>query len=514
MKNNLIFEKNNIDEIKKQVDISINKDKIFGKIVKYSELNTILYFLDDNYCKKNIVTIFNNLCKRDTNSNLVEYFYNNYEELLHKKINNLFKIICISRIKKLILKYYEKYSNLITSEIAINIFYSLTKRINDKNLSYFKIGIWMYDNLKEFSNLKLDYNSLFKWACEYNNIDLLKWTYNKMINNEMPFLDISFNFLIACENNSFDVVNWLYKNLNNYIDFNIGGGTSNGSHNKFEKNSPLFYACKNGNIDLLKWFYDNNLYDFHQGHGIIKEDALFVTACKYNKMNICKWLYYDVKNINIHTYSDIAFCHLCYHGNFENIIWLYSKKNIDITARYYLALKFSCNSGNLKLIKWFYKKLEELDIEKKYINNIIYQNSVKYNQLHIMKWLYSITLANDFYNDELLYMICESGNIKILEWLYTLIDNSIIDISIEDYYCIYLIPQKNICKFLEFFMQKDIIIPQNIIKNLLVFSCKHDHIHILKFINDNNIYNIDIDPFLLIASMHDAYNCVKSILLI
>ena len=186
------------------------------------------------------------------------------------------------------------------------------------------------------------------------------------------------------------------------------------------------------------------------------------------------------------------------------------KKKIDLSARFYLALKFSCQSGNLKLIKWFYNKIILKD-NVKYINNIIYQYSSRYNHLHILNWLYSLTNDNNIYNNDLLYSICESGSTNMLEWLYSIVDNSLIDITIDNYYCLYLIPNKSIYNFLGFLLNKNEI-PLNIIKNLLTYYCKINCIEILKFINNTDIYDINFEKFLLISSGYDSYKCVKYII--
>lgn len=508
MANNLIFKSNDIEVITKKYNSVNNKFNIIQKITMYCDLEIIKNLLDENTIKKNIYTIFNQICKRN-NNDLTNFFYYKFENIINEKIENVFKMLCISKNKELIEFYCN--NNIVTPNVLESSFLSLIRmnysleEINKD--TYLDIAKWLYYKYEEIRKIEISSNQILEWSCDHNNLLLLEWLF-PIYHNNLEKFDATKYFLIACEKNLLDIMIWLYKNESIIIDLHS-------TNSNFDNDAALFLACKNGNLKILEWLYNLNCYDFHRGTDIFSEDALFIYASKYNHIEICKWLFYTVKNININVYNDISFSNLCYFGNFENIMWLYSKNKIDIFNRYNLALKNACESKNNKLIRWFYNKLLCCDKYKFcYGINIIKHFSARSNNLSILKWLYNITkLDNNFYDEELLFSACENGNLEILKWIFSKFNKDTIEISCKSYYCLTIIPYKKLTKFLDF-LTTYYQIPSYIFNKLLEFSCKKDSTDLLNWIDKREKESKDINftRLLIISTSLDKINVVKWLL--
>ena len=90
MANNLIFKSNDIEVITKKYNSVNNKFNIIQKITRYCDLEIIKNLLDENTIKKNIYSIFNQICKRN-NNDLTNFFYYKFENIINEKIENVFR---------------------------------------------------------------------------------------------------------------------------------------------------------------------------------------------------------------------------------------------------------------------------------------------------------------------------------------------------------------------------------------------------------------------------------------
>lgn len=187
---------------------------------------------------------------------------------MHKKILPLddlnsyllkfFNICSLKVLLQLNKYYYHKIINLV--------YYQNYKKINDLN---------HFENIKTSKNIKL-----FLKACFVGNIDAINYYYKFCDKLEMRFaihIDDQFLFLINCINNNLEVLKWLWEKsilLNRPINtFNIDE-LDLINHSLIYNNSGSKKFDVNLNDNLL--FKIANFYDYNNIFNWLKEIESFI----------------------------------------------------------------------------------------------------------------------------------------------------------------------------------------------------------------------------------------------
>ena len=206
------------------------------------------------------------------------------------------------------------------------------------------------------------------------------------------------------------------------------------NHDNFD--SPFLYACKNGKINVAKWFF--KIMPNINVSAI--DDWAFRESCKNGHKHVCEWLLEINPDINISKNNDIIFRETCEAGQTEMAKWLFKiKPNIDISTWNEYAFLAACSNGHLETIKWLLEIKPDINISASdnYGNNAAFRVACKYDYIKIAKWLLEVkpgldVSVRDFddgfdendENDDDEYGIespfrlaCYYGNINIVKWL-------------------------------------------------------------------------------------------------
>lgn len=185
---------------------------------------------------------------------------------------------------------------------------------------------------------------------------------------------------------------------------------------------PMFEQSTFEWIDILKETY-------------ILDDCIteFITACSVD-INVAKKIYEEHGN-KVLVLFELACRVCCEFGNLDTLIWLHEldfHENLDI--HYDISLLKACESNSYDIIDW---------LSDKKINDIVtvFNQAIKYSNLHIVQYMYNVNGWEDSINvllDSLngsFTLACCYGRIDIAKWLYEIIHDrvskALIDVCIK-----------------------------------------------------------------------------------
>jgi uncharacterized pyridoxamine 5'-phosphate oxidase family protein len=131
---------------------------------------------------------------------------------------------------------------------------------------------------------------------------------------------------------------------------------------------------------------------------------VFKLAASYNKLEVIKWFhehgYYGDRH---------ALYWAIYEGHYDVVEWLTANEYYGRDARHH-AVKY----GRVDMLKLFH-------ITPYYVNTLHYQSvysAISYNQLPILKWLYSVGYKPTV---EYIQLAVMKGYLEIVKWLHTVL---------------------------------------------------------------------------------------------
>ena len=279
------------------------------------------------------------------------------------------------------------------------------------------------------------------------NMDLIKWFYNKGVKFNNVCKNGLSPFELAFINDREDVIRWLFKkqpllfNRENTDKQNsvthlaaIGGSVAIMEYldniNMLEieaKNNlgytPLFSASRISNMECVKWLLDHGAsVNYKSDDGMTP----LLYACAFGKLEVAKELYNEGADLYARSnegYSAIIYAAMC--DNLDLIIWLHEQglQLDDKTNEYITPIHQASISGQLHIIKWLCDN--GISIRHSISNGggtcLIYATSN--NRIDVVKWLLEegadIEQTND-YNNTALTMACKyEGNLETIEYLYS-----------------------------------------------------------------------------------------------
>ena len=188
------------------------------------------------------------------------------------------------------------------------------------------------------------------------------------------------------------------------------------------KRELLESYCKDSNVEKVKLIYE--LFKPYLGN--LDLNYCFLTACRSNNFPIIEWLFHEKESHNILDEENWAFIEACSNKNLNLARWLYDNSSkINIGVHQELAFCNACESGSVELVDWFFSiRTTELKANRNIICHCLL-GSILQNELKVVVRLLELVKDEiDFYYDFILNVlakdICESSNIKMIEWLIEL----------------------------------------------------------------------------------------------
>ena len=201
----------------------------------------------------------------------------------------------------------------------------------------------------------------------------------------------------------------------------------NCSNNKLPTNL-IVSACKYEKLDIIKWLYPLKKW-FIKVSDIganDKYETLFSYSCRMGHLKVAKYIYLHFL-VNIHEKEEWAFCLACSNGHLEIAKWLYSLDGITINCRNWNPLTMSCHNNHIDVVEWLLELKETHTIDKSTYNKILINSCG--NNLPILKLLANYRQLDIFTVSNVFIRISYYGNISVMKWLY---DNYKIDIHCYD----------------------------------------------------------------------------------
>ena len=332
-----------------------------------------------------------------------------------------------------------------TPRIAKLFFYlpEYRKLINSSNVHF--------DELNYVYNIKRNYGVL-RWQ-EIKNIRSLQSAIR--LHTYIPIEHTTYAIDWLADHGKLEVIKWLYEKGNEYLQ--ITNYRENikliDNLNKCSK-WAIIWAAENGHFETVKWLYENTINE------LLKEDERIFykhihptdSAAKNGHLEIVKWLFERLGC------TQCAIDMAAENGHLEVIKWLVSKKVICTPN----ALIYAVKKGHLKVLKWFSlnqiegltrsaddlgindKNLRKCAIRKGHLeivkwlesNQLIYKNckadmilAITRGHLEIVKFLHqkhveyinkpwTIAYENWRIDNNVLLIIVERGDLKMIKWLY------------------------------------------------------------------------------------------------
>lgn len=279
-------------------------------------------------------------------------------------------------------------------------------------------------------------------------------------------------------------------------------------------------ALYHDNLALSQWIYE---YE----NNVICTEEMFSLLCYKGLIKILKWLYsINFKNISLSICINMA----CITNNIELLKWLFSlNDNLEFTAtnlntltintnnteilifilNKYPNLKYQeniftllCEKGNLEILEWIITKIDYLTLDP----YECFHTACVNNNLTIAKWL--LSLYPEIYELDLTDTftdIIQTDYFNIIVWMYTLNLNISIDINkIFRIACIY----GNTCTLLWLLNIKPEIYESSQINDFFLLLCKNNNIDIIKLLLKNN-QNVDFKKGLNIAWTNNSFSVCK-----
>lgn len=149
--------------------------------------------------------------------------------------------------------------------------------------------------------------------------------------------------------------------------------------------STIIECCKCGNTKIIKWLLDlctklNQNFDLEKNYNYMIELAAF-----NNKSELVKWLLsLEINNKNLIQ----AFNQCCSRGNFELAQWIYDQCLIQsLSLDLYSAFSSTCYGDNLEVARWL---REKIILNKNLLFNCIKQNCSSISRSKLIKWLFEL----------------------------------------------------------------------------------------------------------------------------
>jgi len=240
-------------------------------------------------------------------------------------------------------------------------------------------GVSFINNEEEFSHFIEDCKS---FKIRY----MKKLGYNESINNWKEY-----HFIEYCKAGYFETLLFLYS----MYDINI----------HFLNDLAFIESCKFNHIEIAKWLYLLGL------NPNADNDQAFKVSCCNGHLNIVRWLL-SLKVIKTTTYDE-AFIRCCSFGRTKiaKLLWSSFKEYINHESG--TAFAGCCLEGHLNLAKWCHSlNLKITDI------NDLFKRCCFRNHFKIAKWLYEhYKIDVHINNDEIFKYCCNNGNVKFIKWL-------------------------------------------------------------------------------------------------
>ena len=382
-----------------------------------------------------------------------------------------------------------------------------------------------------YSNNTIDLLELFKYSCEYENINVIKWIHSIQNNNIIPnsstfyficskgnynlakFIYDSFDnsllksklddfFRISCYNGHLELARWILSIINIDIDtiHNIFMLTCEHGHleiiqwlvgycNVVKITHKTFNKiCEHGHLPVARWLYDNKYYKN-------PTNDIYNTACEYGHLDLVIWITSISNNTKI---LDSTFNKLCKKGHYIMAKYLIrTKANMKISKNDLINSVISGNTQLVLLLLNTNPELYEIDY------SFLFETACKSNQLDMAKWLLTIfphINVSNHYETPFIYA-CKNNNIQMAKWLLELQPNINIlvntNIDEDDYTNI-------LCYICENNFREEYIDISNWLISLdttnKLFTdafcsiCKNDSLKYIKFMLTLN-YNMSVDEY-------------------
>lgn len=278
----------------------------------------------------------------------------------------------------------------------------------------------------------VNHNTLLTIA-KANRFDIIQWLFSNTTdeNKEKTFVQYEPYYIskpnnyifIFCIKGNFDAIKWFCVKLKDYM-----------RKPTFSQylTSLFIYACEYNHITMAKWLYNYDV-QIHNKNIIYNNifngyDHPFMLACNKCSIDVAKWLYYDIGNINIHRQDDLAFRNACKNGNLSLAQWLYSLGS-DIKSNIDNLFHDVCCKNHIEIARWLYE-ISQIDMS---ILPLLFNSLCTDGALDTAKFILNIIKEKNIQvniNDAF-YKTCTHGHLIIAQWLYDIYPNEI-DIQYND----------------------------------------------------------------------------------
>lgn len=163
-------------------------------------------------------------------------------------------------------------------------------------------------------------------------------------------------------------------------------------------------------LDLNKKSFEEakSLY-FHLYKTIRILPPTFSTACRFNNLELAKFIYLIEPHIYISNYDEYLFRNACKSGHLELAKWLVSiKPDIDISIKDEYAFRWACY-GHLEVAKWLISIKPDINIDAFHNNDDDFDDVMDEETYYI--------IYDDERDKTAFEIACESNNIEIAQWL-------------------------------------------------------------------------------------------------
>ena len=168
-------------------------------------------------------------------------------------------------------------------------------------------------------------------------------------------------------------------------------------------------------LDLKKKsFEEAKLLYFHLNKTIRILPPTFSTACRFNNLELAKFIYLIEPHIYISDDDEYIFRNACKSGHLELAKWLLSiKPDIDISIKDEYAFRWACY-GHLEVAKWLISIKPDINIDAFHNDD----DNEAYADWHdnMDDHEYS-EMFDDERNKTAFIKVCESNNLEIAQWL-------------------------------------------------------------------------------------------------
>ena len=135
----------------------------------------------------------------------------------------------------------------------------------------------------------------------------------------------------------------------------------------------------------------------------------FSTACRFNNLELAKFIYLIEPHIYISNYDEYLFRNACKSGHLELAKWLLSiKPDIDISIKDEYAFRWACY-GHLEVAKWLISIKPDINIDAFHNNDDDFDDVMDEETYYI--------IYDDERDKTAFEMVCESNNLEIAQWL-------------------------------------------------------------------------------------------------